>query len=222
MEQGRRREEFFTVTILLWSILDRNSPLHWEDNLISMDHLMQREKDLHSFVRTPQSVSPSFPILLLDVYIHILEKIRNTLEWSFTSNTLCIPAIIFSFLYNASWLSIGSFLCIFSFTNTIGETKQKKSPKRKWTKTVIQSLCRCYWQFQLRNYLYRQALIWNREQTVLFPKALCSQCSGYGNSTRQLKLTGWICDQLHPWGSSEFLSFVLHSLRLSGWGCKKH
>lgn len=128
---------------------------------------MQREKDLHSFVRTPQSVSPSFPILLLDVYIHILEKIRNTLEWSFTSNTLCIPAIIFSFLYNASWLSIGSFLCIFSFTNTIGETKQKKSPKRKWTKTVIQSLCRCYWQFQLRNYLYRQALIWNREQTVI-------------------------------------------------------
>lgn len=125
MEQGRRRENLFTVTIMLWSILDRNSPLNWEDNLISMDHLMWREKDLYSFVWTPQSVSPSFPILPADMYIHILEKIPNRREWSFTSNTLCLPAIIFSFLYNASWLSFGSFLCNFSSTNTIRETKQK-------------------------------------------------------------------------------------------------
>lgn len=109
MEQGRRKENLFTVTIKLWSILDRNSPLHWEDNLISMDHLMRREKNLYSFVWTPQSVRPSFPIFPADMYIHILEKIPNRREWSFTSNTLCLPAIIFSFLYNASWLSFGSF-----------------------------------------------------------------------------------------------------------------
>lgn len=206
---------------MLWSILDRNSPLHWEDNLISMDHLMWREKDLYSFVWTPQSVSPSFPILLVDVYIHILEKIPNRREQSFTSKTLCLPAIIFSFLYNASWLSFDSFLCNFSFMNTIRVTKQKKSPKPKWTKNVIQSLCQwCYWQFQLRNHLYRHELIWHREQLVLFQKALCSQCSGYRNSTGQLKLIRWICDQLHPNSSSKFISFVLQWV--FGWSCKNY
>lgn len=205
---------------MLWSILDRNSPLHWEDNLISMDHLMRSEKDLYSFVWTPQSVSPSFPILLVDVYIHILEKIPNRQEHSFTSNTLCLSAIIFSFLYNASWLSFDSFLCNF-FPLWIQSERQnkKKSPKPHWTKNVIQSLRQwCYWQFQLRNHLYRHQLIWHREQLVLFQKALCSQCSGYRNSTGQLKLIGWICDQLHPSSSSKFLSFVLQ--RIFGWGCK--
>lgn len=135
---------------------------------------MRREKDLCSFVWTPQSVSPSFPILLVDVYVHILEKIPNRGEQSFTSRTLCLSAIIFSYLYNASLLSFDSFLSNFSFMNTIRETKQK-IPQPKWTKNVIQSLCQwCYWQFQLRNHLYRHELIWHREQLVLFQKTVFS------------------------------------------------
>lgn len=55
------------------------------------------------------------------------------------------------------------------------ERQNKKSPKPKWTKNVIQSLCRwCYWQFQLRNHLHRHELIWHRKQLVLFQKAVFS------------------------------------------------
>ena len=191
-----------------------------EFHLISMDDLMQKEKNPYSFVWTPQSVSPSFPILLVDVYIHILEKIPNRWEWSFTSNTLCLPAIIFSSCTMPLDLPLALFFAIFLFWIQ-SERQNKKKPKPKWTKNVIQSLCRwCYWQFQLRNHLYRHDLIWHTEELGLFEKALCSQCSGYRNSTSQLKLTGWVRDQLHPCSSSKFLSFVL--LQLSGCSCKKN
>ena len=52
------------------------------------------------------------------------------------------------------------------------ERQNKKSPKPKWTKNVTQSLCRwCYWQFQLRNHLYRHELIWHREQISFISKS---------------------------------------------------